>query len=73
MHPHRMGRELVQRLEGGYKDDSIIDGIAYAANLAEEMQTATRPIPAEPPCEHDVARIGDNEEKMCVKCGAAFA
>lgn len=26
-----------QRLQGGYKDDSIIDGIAYAANLAQEM------------------------------------
>lgn len=28
-----------QRLQGGYKDDSVIDGIAYAANLAEEMRT----------------------------------
>lgn len=26
-----------QRLQGGYKDDSIIDGIAYGANLAAEM------------------------------------
>jgi len=25
------------RLEGGYKEDSIIDGIAYAANLIAEM------------------------------------
>ncbi len=28
----------VQRTEGGYKDDSLIDLIAYAAFLAEEMR-----------------------------------
>lgn len=27
-----------QRLEGGYKDDSVMDGMAYAAFLAEEMR-----------------------------------
>lgn len=27
-----------QRNEGGYKDDTIIDGIAYSAFLAEEMR-----------------------------------
>lgn len=27
-----------QRLEGGYKEDTIIDGIAYSANLAAEMK-----------------------------------
>lgn len=27
-----------QRLEGGFKDDSVVDGIAYAALWAEEMQ-----------------------------------
>lgn len=27
-----------QRLEGGFKDDSIVDGIAYSALWAEEMQ-----------------------------------
>lgn len=26
------------RLEGGFKDDTVIDGIAYAANWAEEMK-----------------------------------
>lgn len=26
------------RLMGGYKDDTVIDGIAYAANWAEEMR-----------------------------------
>ena len=29
------------RLLGGYKDDSIIDGIAYDAFLAEEMKVLT--------------------------------
>lgn len=28
-----------QRLQGGFKDDHLVDGIAYAANLAEEMRT----------------------------------
>lgn len=27
-----------QRLEGGFKDDSVVDGIAYNALWAEEMQ-----------------------------------
>lgn len=27
-----------QRMEGGYKDDSLIDGIAYSCFLAQEMQ-----------------------------------
>lgn len=27
-----------QRLEGGYKDDSVIDGMAYAGLWAEEMR-----------------------------------
>lgn len=27
-----------QRLQGGYKDDSVIDGVAYATFLADEMQ-----------------------------------
>lgn len=27
-----------QRLEGGYKDDSLVDGIAYEAFLAEEVR-----------------------------------
>lgn len=27
-----------QRLQGGYKDDSLIDGIAYTANLAQEFE-----------------------------------
>jgi len=27
-----------QRLEGGYKEDSLIDGIAYEANLVAEMK-----------------------------------
>lgn len=27
-----------QRLEGGFKDDSVVDGIAYGALWAEEMQ-----------------------------------
>lgn len=34
-----------QRLQGGYKEDSIIDGIAYAANFRSEMKSYidTRP------------------------------
>lgn len=32
-----------QRLQGGWKDDSVIDGIAYQANLAEEMQPVKQP------------------------------
>lgn len=31
-----------QRLEGGYKDDSLIDGIAYSAYLAQEMEELGR-------------------------------
>jgi hypothetical protein len=27
-----------QRLQGGYKEDSVIDGIAYSAYFAKEMQ-----------------------------------
>ena len=27
-----------QRMEGGFKDDSLVDGIAYTALLAEEMK-----------------------------------
>jgi hypothetical protein len=26
-----------QRMEGGYKDDNVVDGIAYSAYLAQEM------------------------------------
>lgn len=29
------------RLEGGYKDDSLVDGINYAANLVGEMRSAS--------------------------------
>jgi hypothetical protein len=47
-----------QRLEGGYKDDSVIDGIAYASNLAEEMRLCRQTI--------FVGTTG-------VDCGAAFA
>ena len=32
-----------QRSEGGYKADSLIDGIAYAAFLAEEMNELLSP------------------------------
>lgn len=32
-----------QRLEGGFKDDSVIDGIAYNSLWAEEMQRQAQP------------------------------
>ena len=33
-----------QRLQGGYKRDTVIDGIAYAANWAEEMFDSDHPV-----------------------------
>jgi hypothetical protein len=58
-----------QRLEGGYKDDSVIDGIAYNANLAEEM------LKREPKlCEHFYAPgHSDDSPEFCVNCGALKA
>lgn len=37
-----------QRLEGGYKDDSIVDGIAYQGFLAQEMVELKEGKPSEP-------------------------
>jgi hypothetical protein len=32
-----------QRLQGGYKEDSVVDGIAYAGFLAEDMRLLALP------------------------------
>jgi hypothetical protein len=37
-----------QRLEGGYKDDSVLDGIAYEAAWAEEMRVL-KAVDSQPP------------------------
>jgi hypothetical protein len=42
-----------QRLEGGYKDDSIVDGINYQAFLAEEVRELERELANEEPCGGD--------------------
>jgi hypothetical protein len=39
----------VQRTEGGYKDDTLVDLIAYAAFLAEEMRQFENAAPVIPP------------------------
>jgi len=55
------------RLIGGYKDDSIIDGIAYSALWAEEMKQSRPSIPADA-----VLKNVCNLDAQCVKCGAAL-
>jgi hypothetical protein len=47
-----------QRLEGGYKDDSVIDGIAYGANLAEEMRKPASPPQVPHPADSDCTSMG---------------
>jgi hypothetical protein len=62
-----------QRLEGGYKDDSIIDGIAYAANLAEEMRVFESPLKSAkcPNCK--CAQPVNANSMQCGACLTIFA
>lgn len=62
-----------QRLEGGYKDDSIVDGIAYSANLAEEMR-AFEPQPRHIDVSEEPLQVTEPVEiktvRRCPRCGA---